>query len=86
MQTEQSSALGTMPGRKKFLMILMAHPSQLGFQDAASPVIEELIYFHDHTLMVVLLVSSVVFYILIAILTTRLTDKFIIDSQGVEVV
>ncbi|NAV33013.1 hypothetical protein EE071_28420, partial [Klebsiella pneumoniae] len=25
----------------------MAHPSQLGFQDAASPVIEELLHFHD---------------------------------------
>ena len=64
----------------------MAHPSQLGFQDAASPVIEELIHFHDHAIIIVLLISTLVFYIIIAIVTTKLTNKYIIDSQEVEVV
>lgn len=64
----------------------MAHPSQLGFQDAASPVIEELIHFHDHALIIVLLISTLVFYIIIAMVTTKLTNKYIIDSQEVEVV
>nr|BAM74891.1 cytochrome c oxidase subunit II [Taaningichthys minimus] len=64
----------------------MAHPSQLGFQDAASPVMEELIHFHDHALMVVILVCTLVFYMIVAMLSTKLTDKFIIDSQAIEVV
>lgn len=64
----------------------MAHPSQLGFQDAASPVIEELLHFHDHALMVVLLISTLVFYIIIAMVSTQLTNKYILDSQEIEVV
>src|SRR3712207_7228637 len=36
----------------------MAYPFQLGFQDATSPIIEELLHFHDHTLIIVFLISS----------------------------
>lgn len=64
----------------------MAHPSQLGFQDAASPVIEELLHFHDHALIVVIMISTLVFYLIIAIVTTKLTNKHILDSQEIEVV
>nr|ALV90059.1 cytochrome c oxidase subunit II [Kryptolebias marmoratus] len=64
----------------------MAHPSQLGFQDAASPVMEELLHFHDHTLMIVFLISTLVLYIIMAMVTTKLTNKFILDSQEIEII
>jgi len=64
----------------------MAHPSQLGFQDAASPVMEELIHFHDHTLIIVFLISTLVLYIITAIVTTKLTNKYILDSQEIEII
>nr|YP_008815351.1 cytochrome c oxidase subunit II [Pristis clavata]AEL97320.1 cytochrome c oxidase subunit 2 [Pristis clavata]AGW52239.1 cytochrome c oxidase subunit II [Pristis clavata] len=64
----------------------MAHPSQLGFQDAASPVMEELLHFHDHTLMIVFLISSLVLYIIVAMVSTKLTNKYILDSQEIEIV
>nr|YP_008815563.1 cytochrome c oxidase subunit II [Aetobatus flagellum]AGY96932.1 cytochrome c oxidase subunit II [Aetobatus flagellum] len=64
----------------------MAHPTQLGFQDAASPVMEELIHFHDHTLMIVFLISSLVLYIIVATVSTKLTNKYILDSQEIEIV
>nr|BBM34839.1 cytochrome c oxidase subunit II [Careproctus marginatus] len=64
----------------------MAHPTQLGFQDAASPVMEELLHFHDHALMVVFLISTFVLYIIVAMISTKLTNKLILDSQGVEII
>nr|AKO90240.1 cytochrome c oxidase subunit II [Scuticaria tigrina] len=64
----------------------MAHPSQLGFQDAASPVMEELLHFHDHALMIVFLISTLVLYIIVAMVTTSLTDAYILDSQEIEIV
>nr|UDN39064.1 cytochrome c oxidase subunit II [Hyphessobrycon elachys] len=64
----------------------MAHPSQLGFQDAASPVMEELLHFHDHALMIVFLISTLVLYIIIATVSTKLTNKYILDSQEIEIV
>lgn len=64
----------------------MAYPLQLGFQDAASPLIEELLHFHDHALMVVFLISTLVLYTITAIVTTNLTDKLISDSQEIEII
>nr|YP_009349011.1 cytochrome c oxidase subunit II [Syncrossus hymenophysa]BAW88629.1 cytochrome c oxidase subunit II [Syncrossus hymenophysa] len=64
----------------------MAHPSQLGFQDAASPVMEELLHFHDHALMIVFLISTMVLYIIVAMASTKLSNKLILDSQEIEIV
>nr|YP_008080801.1 cytochrome c oxidase subunit II [Scomberomorus munroi]AFU65459.1 cytochrome c oxidase subunit II [Scomberomorus munroi]AFU65472.1 cytochrome c oxidase subunit II [Scomberomorus munroi x Scomberomorus semifasciatus]AFU65485.1 cytochrome c oxidase subunit II [Scomberomorus munroi x Scomberomorus semifasciatus]AFU65498.1 cytochrome c oxidase subunit II [Scomberomorus munroi x Scomberomorus semifasciatus] len=64
----------------------MAHPTQLGFQDAASPIMEELLHFHDHALMIVFLISTFVLYIIIAMVTTKLTNSYILDSQEIEII
>nr|BAK23137.1 cytochrome c oxidase subunit II [Luciosoma setigerum] len=64
----------------------MAHPTQMGFQDAASPVMEELLSFHDHALMIVFLISTLVLYIIMAMVSTKFTNKFILDSQEIEIV
>nr|NP_818907.1 cytochrome c oxidase subunit II [Eigenmannia sp. CBM-ZF-10620]BAC67484.1 cytochrome oxidase subunit 2 [Eigenmannia sp. CBM-ZF-10620] len=64
----------------------MAHPSQLGFQDAASPVMEELLHFHDHALMIVFMISTLVLYIMVAMVSTKLTNKYILDSQEIEII
>ncbi|KAB0395042.1 hypothetical protein E2I00_016462, partial [Balaenoptera physalus] len=54
------------------------------FQDATSPIIEELLHFHDHTLIIIFLISSLVLYIILLILTTQLTHTSTIDAQEVE--
>nr|AGZ18985.1 cytochrome c oxidase subunit II [Hypogeophis rostratus] len=64
----------------------MAHPSQLGFQDAASPIMEELLHFHDHTLMVVFLISTLVLYTITIMMTTKLTNTNSMDAQEVEMI
>nr|YP_659567.1 cytochrome c oxidase subunit II [Ventrifossa garmani]BAE96400.1 cytochrome c oxidase subunit 2 [Ventrifossa garmani] len=64
----------------------MAHPSQLGFQDAASPLMEELLYFHDHALMVVFLISAFVLYIIVAMISAKLTDTLTSDSEEMEII
>nr|YP_006303447.1 cytochrome c oxidase subunit II [Pseudomyxus capensis]AEK53122.1 cytochrome c oxidase subunit II [Pseudomyxus capensis] len=64
----------------------MAFPSQLGFQDAASPLMEELLHFHDHALMIIFLISTFVLYIILAMVTTKLTNSFLLDSQEIEVI
>nr|ACS37056.1 cytochrome c oxidase subunit II [Rhinatrema nigrum] len=64
----------------------MAHPSQLGFQDATSPIMEELLHFHDHTLMVVFLISTLVLYTITIMMTTKLTNTNNMDAQEVEMI
>ncbi|YP_009121449.1 cytochrome c oxidase subunit II (mitochondrion) [Neophocaena asiaeorientalis] len=64
----------------------MAYPFHLGFQDATSPIMEELLHFHDHTLMIIFLISSLVLYIITMMLTTKLTHTSTMDAQEVEMV
>nr|YP_009355536.1 cytochrome c oxidase subunit II [Bathyclupea megaceps]BAQ20958.1 cytochrome c oxidase subunit 2 [Bathyclupea argentea]BAX03841.1 cytochrome c oxidase subunit II [Bathyclupea megaceps] len=64
----------------------MAYPLQLGFQDAASPIMEELLHFHDHALMITFLISTLVLYIIVAMVVTKITNKYILDSQEVEII
>nr|YP_448769.1 cytochrome c oxidase subunit II [Phanogenia gracilis]AAY51827.1 cytochrome c oxidase subunit II [Phanogenia gracilis] len=64
----------------------MATWLQLGFQDASSPLMEELIYFHDYILIVLVLITVVVFYGLFSLLFISFTDRFFLESQGLETV
>nr|YP_005088189.1 cytochrome c oxidase subunit II [Mauremys sinensis]ACP19643.1 cytochrome oxidase subunit II [Mauremys sinensis] len=64
----------------------MAHPFQLGFQDAMSPIMEELHHFHDHTLMIVFLISTLVLYIITLMMTTKLTYTNTMNAQEVEMI
>nr|APG38533.1 cytochrome c oxidase subunit II [Kaloula sp. East Luzon] len=64
----------------------MAYPLQLGFQDAASPIMEELLHFHDHTLMAVFLISALVLCIIISLMTTKLSSTNTIDAQEIEMI
>nr|AAY62384.1 cytochrome c oxidase subunit II [Testudo hermanni] len=64
----------------------MAHPFQLGFQDAMSPIMEELLHFHDHTLMIVFLISTLVLYVITLMMTTKLTYTNTMNAQEVEMI
>nr|AHJ61356.1 cytochrome c oxidase subunit II [Abbottina obtusirostris] len=62
----------------------MAHPSQLGLQDAASPVMEELLHFHDHTMLIMTSIGTLVTYAMVVAVFSNLTDKYILESQQIE--
>nr|YP_007624712.1 cytochrome c oxidase subunit II [Tachycineta albiventer]AEX37443.1 cytochrome c oxidase subunit II [Tachycineta albiventer] len=63
----------------------MANHMQLNFQDASSPIMEELMQFHDHALMVALAICSLVLYLLTATLTSKLTANTV-NAQVMELV
>lgn len=59
---------------------------QLLFQDAASPIILQLISFHDHTLIILTLVITVVSYAILIIITNKLTNRYLLEAQYIETV
>nr|YP_007624608.1 cytochrome c oxidase subunit II [Zanda baudinii]YP_007624621.1 cytochrome c oxidase subunit II [Zanda latirostris]AEA36021.1 cytochrome c oxidase subunit II [Zanda baudinii]AEA36034.1 cytochrome c oxidase subunit II [Zanda latirostris]AYN50495.1 cytochrome c oxidase subunit II [Zanda baudinii] len=63
----------------------MANQSQLGFQDASSPIMEELVEFHDHALMVALAICSLVLYLLTLMLTEKLSSNTV-NAQEIELI
>nr|YP_009271351.1 cytochrome c oxidase subunit II [Cyanoderma ruficeps]ANW47216.1 cytochrome c oxidase subunit II [Cyanoderma ruficeps] len=63
----------------------MANHSQFNFQDASSPIMEELVQFHDHAMMIALAICSLVLYLLTLMLTQKLTSNAA-DAQAIELV
>ena len=64
----------------------MPNWGQVIFQDAASSVILQLISFHDHTLLVLTLVLTVVGYALLALIINKHLNRYILEAQTVETV
>lgn len=56
----------------------------LYFQNAASPVIEQLIFFHDHTMIVLVLITILVGYILMRSLITLNFHRDVMEGQEME--
>nr|ALF63215.1 cytochrome c oxidase subunit II [Crenicichla regani] len=62
----------------------MSNSFQLGFQNAAAPVMEEFIYFYDLSTLVVVFISVSVFLMMTSTLHTELTNKTSLDSPQTE--
>nr|AQP29784.1 cytochrome c oxidase subunit 2 [Aciculitermes sp. T3.10f] len=56
----------------------------LTLQDSASPVMEQLIFFHDHALMIMLMIITAVFYTMISIIQNKQTSRFMLEGQMIE--
>jgi len=59
---------------------------QLLFQDAISPIILQLISFHDHTLIILTLVISIVSYALYVVIYNSFTNRYLIEAQQIETI
>ena len=59
---------------------------QLGFLDGFDPIIEEFIYFHDFTNMILIFIIRFVGYIIISILLNSIIFKGLLHGQVIECV
>nr|YP_009093864.1 cytochrome c oxidase subunit II [Marisa cornuarietis]AIT57572.1 cytochrome c oxidase subunit II [Marisa cornuarietis] len=59
---------------------------QLGFQDAASPLMEELTFFHDHAMIILTLIISLVGYAALSLMLSNLTCRSLVEGQAIETI
>nr|YP_009261955.1 cytochrome c oxidase subunit II [Tipula cockerelliana]AMN09081.1 cytochrome c oxidase subunit II [Tipula cockerelliana] len=64
----------------------MATWSNLGLQDSASPVMEQLTFFHDHTLMILTMITILVGYVMITLSFNKLTNRYLLSGQLIEII
>nr|YP_010385115.1 cytochrome c oxidase subunit II [Cordulegaster boltonii]UPL65125.1 cytochrome c oxidase subunit II [Cordulegaster boltonii] len=62
----------------------MATWAQLNFQDAASPMMEQMSYFHDHTMMVLVIITIVVAYVMSSLFWNKNVNRNLLDGQKIE--
>nr|YP_009050254.1 cytochrome c oxidase subunit II [Ifremeria nautilei]AHI45681.1 cytochrome c oxidase subunit II [Ifremeria nautilei] len=59
---------------------------QWGFQDAGSPLMEELIFFHDHAMMILVMIMVLVTYAAISLMLNKYTCRSLVEGQEIETV
>lgn len=58
----------------------------LNFQNRNSPLIEQLIFFHDHSILILILVTNLVGYIIISMLFNNYNNYFLLSGQTIEII
>lgn len=64
----------------------MATWAQIGFQNRASPLIEQLIFFHDHALLILILITTLVGYFILSLITNKFVNRYLLDGQMIEII
>nr|AID45838.1 cytochrome c oxidase subunit II [Rhinusa rara] len=64
----------------------MATWKTLLMQDSASPLMEQLIYFHDHTMMISVIIMIIVGHMIMSMLFNKFTHRFLLEGQLIETI
>lgn len=64
----------------------MATWAQIGFQNSASPLIEQLIFFHDHALLILILITTLVGYFIVSLIVNKFVNRYLLDGQIIEII
>nr|QKY63899.1 cytochrome c oxidase subunit 2 [Triatoma rubida] len=64
----------------------MATWSNMGIQDANSPLMEQLIFFHDHTLMILTMITILVSYMMGTVFFNKLINRYLLEGQTIELI
>nr|ACC94685.1 cytochrome c oxidase subunit II [Hydrellia tritici] len=60
--------------------------SNLNLQNGASPLMEQLIFFHDHALMILVMITMLVGYLMFMLFFNKFTNRFLLHGQTIEVI
>nr|QRV62637.1 cytochrome c oxidase subunit 2 [Stictonectes escheri] len=64
----------------------MATWSNFNLQDSASPLMEQLTFFHDHTLMILTMITMLVGYLMFSLFSNKFINRFLLEGQTIEVI
>nr|UPX88378.1 cytochrome c oxidase subunit II [Phytobia cambii] len=60
--------------------------SNLNLQNSASPLMEQLIFFHDHTLLILVMITTLVTYLMFTLFFNKYTNRFLLHGQMIEII
>nr|QIE13308.1 cytochrome c oxidase subunit II [Pachyneuron aphidis] len=59
---------------------------QMIFQDANSPIMENMIMFHDHAMLIIMMIIILIMYMLVFMLKNKLINRFMLEGQMIEMI
>nr|YP_002213640.1 cytochrome c oxidase subunit II [Atelura formicaria]ABS88978.1 cytochrome c oxidase subunit II [Atelura formicaria] len=60
--------------------------SHLNTLNASSPLMEQLIFFHDHTLMILLMITILVSYMISSLFPNKYSNRLLLEGQTIEMI
>lgn len=60
--------------------------ANLGLQDSSSPLIEQLTLFHDHTLLILVIISVLVGYLITTLFFNNYVNRYLLHGQTIEII
>nr|UZT27001.1 cytochrome c oxidase subunit II [Xylosandrus sp.] len=64
----------------------MATWKTLLLQDSSSPLMEQLMFFHDHTLLILIIITILVGQMLLSMLFNKFVNRFLLEGQMIEMI
>nr|YP_010443286.1 cytochrome c oxidase subunit II [Anomala russiventris]UTE83814.1 cytochrome c oxidase subunit II [Anomala russiventris] len=64
----------------------MATWNTLLLQDSASPLMEQLSFFHNHALLILLMITVLVGYLMSTLFFNKFNHRFLLDGQTIEII
>nr|YP_009442835.1 cytochrome c oxidase subunit II [Phaedyma columella]ATP01310.1 cytochrome c oxidase subunit 2 [Phaedyma columella] len=64
----------------------MATWSNLNYQNSASPLMEQIIFFHDHTLIILIMITILVSHLMINLFFNKYINRFLLEGQMIELI
>nr|AGR27977.1 cytochrome c oxidase subunit II [Mecinus bulgaricus] len=58
----------------------------LMLQDSGSPLMEQLMYFNDHTMLILIIITILVAQMLLSMLFNKFTNRFLLEGQLIETI
>nr|YP_010172168.1 cytochrome c oxidase subunit II [Sinopoppia nigroflagella]QSF20066.1 cytochrome c oxidase subunit II [Sinopoppia nigroflagella] len=60
--------------------------NNLNLQDATSPIMEQLMFFHDHAMIIIILIMSSILYLMLSMLINKFINRNLLNQQNIEII
>nr|WMV00326.1 cytochrome oxidase subunit II [Maoricicada campbelli] len=62
----------------------MSNWSYMNMQDAVSPLMEQLMFFHDHVLIILIMITIIVAYMMLMLVLNKIINRLLLEGQLIE--
>nr|UXX50213.1 cytochrome c oxidase subunit 2 [Haemaphysalis inermis] len=60
--------------------------ASLSFSDSNSPIMEQMMFFHDHSMMIIMMITIITIYMVMNIITNSFTSRSLMEGQEIEII
>nr|UYX57292.1 cytochrome c oxidase subunit II [Rhipicephalus linnaei] len=60
--------------------------SQMSFSNMNSPIMEQMVFFHDHSMMIILMITILTIYMIFNIMMNNLLSRSMMEGQEIEII